>query len=46
MFERDLIKHMPDYAMKGGNSDKLSVSAFSLSLLFRLFPDRLQKMVL
>ena len=28
--------------MKGGKPDKFRVSAFSLSLLFRLFPDNLQ----
>ena len=29
--------------MKGGNPDKNRVSAFSFSLLFRHFPDSLQK---
>ncbi len=30
---------MPDYAMKGENSDKFRVSAFSFSLLSRHFPE-------
>ena len=30
--------------MKSGNPDKFRVSAFSLSLLFRYFPDSLQNM--
>ncbi len=30
--------------MKGGNPDKYSGSAYSLSLLFRHFPDSLQNM--
>ena len=34
----------PDYAMKGENPDKYSGSAYSLSLLFRHFPDSLQNM--
>ena len=29
--------------MKGENPDKIKVSAFSFSLLFRDFPDSLQK---
>ena len=40
-------KRLQDYhAMKGGNPDKFRGSAFPLSLLFRHFPDNIQKIFL
>ena len=41
---KKITESYTDYTMKGGNPDKFRVSAFSLSLLFRHFPDSLQNM--